>query len=231
MIGTNCKVVTDLDFCNEIQYAVPGNDEKFNNTALAKVYDDYARNMYSNFEKVMMQIPCENPPDSQYSLARTCDSCKTAYKRWLCTVSVPRCEDFMSRNRFSITRNVGQPFPNGSRIPDDQRKELEQWPYNNASRNKFIDETIQPGPYKEVLPCEDLCYEVVQSCPAAIGFRCPQPYMPSFNVSYGQRSPDSALVACNYPGEARTKFNSAVLLLPARMPLGIIPFAMAWAML
>ena len=37
----------------------------------------------------------------------------------------------------------------------------------------MIDQIIKPGPWKEVLPCEDLCYQLVQSCPAALDFACP----------------------------------------------------------
>ncbi|KAF4973539.1 hypothetical protein FSARC_203 [Fusarium sarcochroum] len=180
--STNCKMVTNLDFCNETQYAVPGNDKKFNNTALAKHYDDYARMMYGNFEKVLAQIPCEAPPESRYSLARTCDQCREAYKRWLCTVTIPRCEDVMGGSRYSVVRNAFQAFPNGTKLPDDFRKGLKS-SANNSSRNAWIDKEIKPGPYKELLPCEDVCYEVVQSCPSAIGFACPQPGFPSFEVS------------------------------------------------
>ncbi|RGP62490.1 hypothetical protein FLONG3_10192, partial [Fusarium longipes] len=161
--SSNCKMVTNLDFCNETQYAVPGNDKKFNNTALAKHYDDYARKMYANFEKVMMQLPCETPPESRYSLARNCDQCREAYKRWLCTVTIPRCEDVMGGSRFSVVRNGFQAFPNGTTLPDNFRKGL-KLSANNSSRNAWIDETVEPGPYKELLPCEDICYDVVQSC-------------------------------------------------------------------
>lgn len=214
-------MVTDLEFCDEIQYAVPGNGEKYNNTALAKVYDDFAREVYSNFEKNLAQISCEAPPDSLYSLARSCDDCRRAYKRWLCTVSIPRCEDFMNGSNYSIMRNAFQAYPNGTKLPDAQRKELIEKPYYNASRNSFIDETIKPGPYREILPCEDICYDVVQSCPAAMGFGCPQPGFPSFNVSYGQRVKDSTAVTCNYPGESRTKISRAVIVLPSVLLLNM----------
>ncbi|KAF9775925.1 hypothetical protein IL306_005922 [Fusarium sp. DS 682] len=143
--STNCKMVTNLDFCNETQYAVPGNDKKFNNTALAKHYDDYARKMYANFEKVMMQVPCEAPPESRYSLARDCDECREAYKRWLCTVTIPRCEDVMGGSRYSVVRDAFQAFPNGTTLPDDFRKGLKA-AANNSSRNAWIDETVRPGP-------------------------------------------------------------------------------------
>ncbi|RDA90571.1 hypothetical protein CP533_2595 [Ophiocordyceps camponoti-saundersi (nom. inval.)] len=211
--GSNCKIVTDLEFCDEIQYAVPGNDQRFNNTALGKAYDDYARKMYANFEKVMMQIPCEAPRTSLYSLARTCKDCKAAYKKWLCTVSMPRCEDFSSNNKFTLARNVAQAFPNGTKLAQDLRLPLEQEPFSNSSRNKFIDKEIRPGPYKEILPCEDLCYEVVQSCPAKIGFKCPRPEFPGFETSYGRRDQDPATVSCNYPGEPRTPMSGAKTLL------------------
>ncbi|POR33354.1 Calcium influx-promoting protein ehs1 [Tolypocladium paradoxum] len=212
--GTNCKVVTDLEFCNETQYAVPGNDNKFNSTALAKAYDDYAKKMYANFETVMMQIPCEASRTSRYSLARSCDDCKAAYKKWLCTVSMPRCEDFASSNQFALARNAGQAFPNGTQLPDDVRIALVALPYSNASRNPFIDSEIQPGPYKEVLPCEDICYEVVQSCPSKIGFNCPRPGLMSFAYGYGQRGKNGSTVSCNYPGEARTPMSAARIPLP-----------------
>ncbi|KPM41617.1 hypothetical protein AK830_g4894 [Neonectria ditissima] len=224
--GTNCKVVTNLDFCDEIQYAVPGNDNKYNNTELAKVYDNYAKKMYANFEKVLMQISCEAPPQSLYSLARTCDDCRAAYKRWLCTVSIPRCEDFMGNGNFSITRNVAQAFPNGTKLPSKQLKKLSETPAFRVSRNKFIDEIIKPGPYKELLPCDDLCYEVVQSCPAAIGFTCPQPGFRSFNVSYGQRFEPSTSMTCNYPGEARTKISAAAAMMPSAVLFSMLPLMM-----
>jgi calcium channel MID1 len=210
----NCKVVTDLEFCNEIQYAVPGNDGKFNNTELAKAYDNYAKSMYDNFLKVMMQIQCETDSTSRYSLARNCDDCKNAYKRWLCTVSIPRCEDFQGDSLFTVIRNVGQPFPNGSTLATDLQTSLAQVPSQNISRNSFIDTTIQPGPYKEILPCEDICFQVVQSCPAAIGFKCPQEGMYGFNVSYGKRNGDRSLVSCNFPGEARTPTGGVAAAVP-----------------
>lgn len=213
-IAPNCKVVTDLEFCDEIQYAVPGNDGKFNNTELAKVYDMQAKTLYDNFLKVMQQIQCEADRTSRYSLARTCEDCKRAYKRWLCTVSLPRCEDFLSGSRFSVVRNVNQAFPNGTLLPAEVRQELAKMPAQNASRNSFIDETIQPGPYNEIMPCDDICYQVVQSCPAKIRFKCPQPGMYGFNMTYGRRDANSTVVSCNFPGEARTRTSVGAVTAP-----------------
>ena len=224
-----CKIVIDLEFCGDIQYAVPGNENKFNGTALAQTYDAYARRMYANFEKAMMQIPCDSDSTSSYSLVKNCKDCMTAYKRWLCTVSMPRCEDIGSSSPYAITRNTGQPFPNGTMLSDAERLQLQQQqPFSNTSRNRFIDAEIQPGPYKEILPCDDICYEVVQSCPAAIGFTCPRSHMVGFNISYGQRDArDPSLVTCNYPGEARTPIGAAGALFPNMALLGLAAWAAA----
>ncbi|UKZ57905.1 hypothetical protein TrVGV298_011766 [Trichoderma virens] len=123
--GTNCNLITDLDFCDDVQWAAPGNN-KFNNTELGNLYDAYAKEMYDNFQKA---------------------------------------------------------FPNGTFLPDEMRQDLMKTPAFNTSRTSFIDEVIAPGPYKEILPCVDLCYGVVQGCPAAIGFGCPQAGKLGFNES------------------------------------------------
>lgn len=181
-----------------------------------------------------MQIPCETDPTSRYSLARGCDDCRNAYKRWLCTVAIPRCEDYTSDNFFTIIRNAGQPFPNGTLVPDEERQQLMQKTFHNSSRNRFIDEAIKPGPYREILPCEDICYEVVQSCPAAIGFSCPRPGWPGFNASYGERVlerqqlADPNMVVCNYPGEPRTRMSTGNTVFPPGMLL-VISLAALWA--
>lgn len=201
---------------------MPGSD-KFNGTELAQVYDRYAKTMYSHFQKIMMQIPCETDSTSKYSLVRDCDDCKRAYKNWLCTVSIPRCEDFTSSSGSAIIRNAGQPFPNGSMLPDKEIEKYSPFSYHNNSRNQFIDKEIAPGPYKEVLPCEDLCYEVVQSCPASIGFKCPRPWYPGFESSYGRRNDQSDVVSCNAPGEARTRFSAATTAAPQPLLLAILP--------
>ncbi|OAR01009.1 hypothetical protein LLEC1_02170 [Akanthomyces lecanii] len=207
--GTSCKMVTDLKFCNDIQYAIPGNTEKFKgDDSLGQKYDDYAKESYENFEKALMQVQCEAPSTKMYSLMKNCDDCRRAYKKWLCTVAMPRCEDYTLDSPHSVVRNAGQPFPNGTSLPADALARYSAPPFN-TSRNKFIDDEIAPGPYRELLPCDDLCYEVVQSCPAALHFACPLRNFREFNSSYGKRDPDNKEVTCNYPGEPRTRVSTA----------------------
>lgn len=216
--GTNCNLITDLDFCEDVQWAAPGNN-KYNNTELGNIYDAYAKSMYSNFQKVMMQIPCEAPSTQRYSLAANCDNCTTAYKQWLCAVAIPRCEDFSTQSNYTIPRNAAQAFPNGTFLPDALRNELMQTPAFNTSRTSFIDEVIAPGPYREILPCADLCYGVVQGCPAAMGFGCPRPGKLGFNVSYALRDRNGGAVSCNYPGEPRTQVSASGATAPSMMLL------------
>lgn len=63
-----------------------------------------------------------------------------------------------------------------------------------------------PGPYKEVLPCNDLCYSLMQSCPSVFGFGCPFPGR-GLEVDYGTRS-STGQVTCSYLG-AFYYFNAA----------------------
>ncbi|OHE93172.1 calcium influx-promoting protein ehs1 [Colletotrichum orchidophilum] len=205
--GDNCKIVTDLQFCNETEYAVPANSNKMNITQLAQFYDNYARDMYANFQKQLAQVACEAPAVQQYSLARNCSDCETAYKKWLCSVTIPRCEDFTSPTNFSLVRNVNQTFPNGTLLPIDQQSKYDSR-VNQHSRNPLIDEMVEPGPYREILPCAYLCYDLVQSCPASLGFDCPTPDDDIFNSSYAEQGDG---LTCNYPGAVHNPSRSSVL--------------------
>ncbi|THC92630.1 hypothetical protein EYZ11_007887 [Aspergillus tanneri] len=140
------------------------------------------------------QIQCDAPSESRFSLAVGCDDCGRAYKQWLCAVTIPRCTDFSSTDKFLQVRNAGQKFINGSSLSGNDP--LLQSPVTNQSRNSLIDSQVRPGPYKEVLPCQDVCYNLAMSCPAALGFSCPDGNW--LNASYGTRSED--IITCNYPG-------------------------------
>lgn len=203
----NCAVVYDLSFCTQVAYAVPGNPNNFPNaTSLAAFYDNATLAQYQFFEKVLAQIPCETTSSAQYSLARNCDDCATAYKEWVCSVSIPRCTDWSSTLPWLQNRNMIQPFPNGTSLDPATTSAAAKAAYLSSSRNPNIDATVRPGPYKEILPCNDLCYNIVQSCPASMGFTCPRPGHIAFNQSYGLM-PDGTpeqknQITCNFPGAA-----------------------------
>ncbi|KAI1818036.1 stretch-activated Ca2+-permeable channel component-domain-containing protein [Poronia punctata] len=208
-----CTVVFNLTMCPESRYAVPGNQTSYpNRTALAGFYDDYVKTMYESFDKVLQQTPCQAPSTQQYSLARNCNDCKKAYKDWLCTVAVPKCDDFSTVDEpFLHMRNINKPFPNGTLVDKSITDKYGQKKAYNSSRNLAIDEEVQPGPYKERLPCDYLCYELVRSCPASMGFSCPVPDSKyGFNTSYAvpDRNRD---FSCNYPGSAAIPSSASIM--------------------
>ncbi|EMC96726.1 hypothetical protein BAUCODRAFT_487083 [Baudoinia panamericana UAMH 10762] len=237
----NCAMMFNLSFCDEVAYAVPSNTEKYNITQLRDLYDSNTQASYQNFSYSLQQIPCETSADSQYSTVKTCDDCAAAYKEWLCAVSIPRCEDFTNPAPWLQMRNVAQPyynnntllppdFLNASYTPMPRAPTLEGSPaYNQtywtalatrSSRNPgLIVDLIQPGPYKEVLPCEDLCYGLVQSCPASLGFGCPYKGR-GLEAGYGQRSPNGT-ITCSYLGAVYDVNSAPDVLAPAFKAIAI----------
>jgi calcium channel MID1 len=224
----------NLSFCSEVAYAVPSNPNLFSPATglqeLAGLYDNNAKQMYQYFNYSLQQIPCNTTSSAQYSLARTCDDCARAYKQWLCAVTIPRCADFSDPSSFLMPRNVGQKFINGSSISSDpslsapQAQTLLDAVATNSSRNPVIDSSIRPGPYKEVLPCEDLCYDLVQSCPAALGFACPLAGK-GLEESYGKRVNQSeGVISCSYLGAAFYLSGSSIVA-PSLSVFGMVCLA------
>lgn len=103
-----------------------------------------------------------------------------------------------------MPRNINQNFINGTAVPVESEGLLlsegnKTTNYYGYSRNSMIDNTIKPGPYKEVLPCKDLCYHLMQNCPAALQFACPEEGR-GLNYSYGHYSRGNTEWKCNWPG-------------------------------
>lgn len=219
-----CTVIFNLTFCDQTAYAVPGNVTNFPDAvSLGTFYDDFARDMYANFNKSMQQIPCETPNIAKYSLVRGCDDCRQAYKDWVCSVAIPRCEDFSATESFLQKRNINAEFANKTFVDQNIRDTFGQMKAYNSSRVPAIDAVVQPGPYKEVLPCDDLCYNLVQSCPASLEFGCPTLGNPGYNTSYGQRqTAGDANVTCNYPGSAHTLSASSLNAVPWAAMAGLV---------
>lgn len=195
-LENNCHLMFNLTFCSEVAYAVPSNPD-MSKDKLRDLYDDYAHKYWGNFEKSLQQVQCNTSRESMFSLATDCEECAKSYRQWLCSVTIPRCEDFSNNASYLKVRNAGQDFINGTSLPIDSPYRKTQ--ATNVSRNSLIDEKIKPGPYKEVLPCQDICHDLVRNCPAALGFACPEgKYL---NDSYGYRDGDG-LVTCSYLGAA-----------------------------
>ncbi|KAI4131638.1 MAG: hypothetical protein LQ338_001152 [Usnochroma carphineum] len=203
----NCQIIHSLPFCTDVAYAVPSNPRfSTNATFLAQTYNNYTHLAYQNFDKSLQQIPCDTTPSAQYSLARNCRDCDDAYRTWLCAVTIPRCADFSSPATLThlVPRNVNQSFFNNTGLPVGPNSSLfgaanNMSMFYNVSRNPVLDDKIKPGPYKEVLPCKDLCYHLMQNCPAALQFACPTEEK-GLNFSYGHWRRGDKKWLCNWPG-------------------------------
>ena len=203
-LGGNCQIPRNLSFCTSVNYAVPANPSRFSTPeALGTWYDSQAQVFFQYFNQSLDQIPCDTAKTARYSLAVTCQNCTDAYKAWLCAVTMPRCVDYSSPDNYTRPRNVYQDYINGTMAPMTRPSDSNQVAITgNQSRYTMIDDVIQPGPYKELLPCKQLCYGLVQSCPASLQFACP---LQNHNLpdSYGEMLPDPNnpdAPMCNMPG-------------------------------
>lgn len=218
----NCAIIYNLSFCTDTAYAVPYNPKNLDKAALANKYDQRAQELYQNFSLSLKQIPCNTPPEASYSLVRNCTDCAAAYKAWLCAVTIPRCQDFSSTEVAFQPRSLAYAFWNDTpTVPNPTALQAR----NMSGRNPWIDQEINPGPWKEVLPCKDLCYNLVRSCPAALGFSCPKDRWLKWN--YGDESPP---IKCNDPTMAWIHKNAASRgqgpILWLVMALAILPIVM-----
>jgi calcium channel MID1 len=197
----SCQIVSNLTFCNKVNYAAPAPaNGSTNGTQLGQVYDEFASQVYQNFSFSLQQIACNTDPSSQYSLATNCSNCDAAYRAWICAVTIPRCADPGANATGLIPRNASSP-----------------------GRNQFLNDQIQPGPYSELPPCGSLCFGLVQHCPYSLGFACPYPNTWYYNQSYGYQGEDLSVLNCNPYGDP-TPFglNAAESLRPSTSRLLVV---------
>ncbi|WPK25048.1 hypothetical protein PUMCH_002349 [Australozyma saopauloensis] len=173
MDSAACRIIYNLDFCDQVAYAVPVSSRKeYNSTeALKELYDKEVEHLYANFSKALQQVPCNASNGTAYSPLVTCTDCVNLYKAWLCAVTIPRC------STFDIGYYTDRPV--------------------NESRNEFVNEVVQPPlPYNEILPCIELCQDMVRTCPAQLKLSCPvkQDFVMQ---SYGVFSNSLANDTCN----------------------------------
>ncbi|QSZ35068.1 hypothetical protein DSL72_007932 [Monilinia vaccinii-corymbosi] len=221
----NCALVYNLSFCDQVAWTVPSNPKTFPNTsALAEWYDNSTYESYKYFKKALAQIPCNTTASAQYSLAQNCTTCDAAYKAWLCSVTIPRCTDFYNDLPWLQGRGMGQPFPNQTTLSPELISIANSSLAMNGSRNRNIDTVVQPGPYREILPCDDLCYRIVRACPASMGFACPTPGDTGFEQSYGIRrtANESGQITCNYPGAVHDQSIGSGRSIPHNMVFGAV---------
>jgi calcium channel MID1 len=233
----NCQIIYNLPFCSEVAYAVPSNPTIFSNlTNLTTFYDDIANNWWNKFSYSLQQIQCNATSSAEFSLVRDCDDCAGSYKNWLCAVTIPRCMDYSSTLPYLASRSSTKLFWNETAngwqkhpfMPLLNQTQVDNFVRSGgweagaggnqstskvSSRNPKIDEIVKPGAYKEVKPCKDLCWSLVQGCPSPLGFQCPRDGSWGKEMSYGERDGEGD-VTCSYLGavyflSAAGKINAA----------------------
>lgn len=142
---------------------------------------------------------------------------------------MPRCEDIDATDEWLHPRNII--LPDNSTVPQysnqtnpddpDQRPMRDRFAFSQ-SRNPMIDTLIDPGPYKELLPCEDLCFDIVRACPAQLQFACPND--PARSLTYGKRDSTNKNLTCNFPGAVvdLNMFRGAAVRMSGRGWLAVI---------
>ncbi|KAI8970342.1 stretch-activated Ca2+-permeable channel component-domain-containing protein [Mycotypha africana] len=173
-LDANCRIIYNLPFCDQVAYSVPIPPETLtidNIWSIAEQYDNQAKAKFKPFDIALSQYNCET---TQYSLVRNCTDCYRDYKTWLCAVTIPRCTD------SSTSEDISQGTQDVPVAP------ALRYVLPNASRNPWIDETLKPGEWTELLPCIDLCYHVVQSCPPFLQFYCPTGDLAALQYGYWQ---------------------------------------------
>ncbi|KAI8059115.1 stretch-activated Ca2+-permeable channel component-domain-containing protein [Gongronella butleri] len=167
---SRCRLIHDLSFCDHVAYSVLA-DATQDIKNISQSYDTYASGLYQPFATAISQFNCNT---TQYSLVRNCLDCERDYKRWLCAVTIPRCTDNdNATNAATYTYGAG------------------------SARNDWIQQTYNPNGYTEMLPCIDLCYQVVQSCPPFLQFSCPTDDLATLQYGYWLTKNNTNNPSCN----------------------------------
>ncbi|ORZ12650.1 stretch-activated Ca2+-permeable channel component-domain-containing protein, partial [Absidia repens] len=206
----HCRMIYDLDFCDDVAYSVPTdpNQDIWN---ITRSYDDQVKELFAPFGTALTQFNCNS---TQYSLVRNCDDCYRDYKRWLCAVTIPRCTSSTTDTPTSASLSDNQE----ELLPTVGTRDVT----NGSSRNPWIDETYKPSGWTELLPCIDLCYHVVQSCPPFLQFNCPEGDLAAQQYGYWKTQTNQTkgpLLDINHPSCNRLNVNESILVISDANPL------------
>jgi len=140
----------------------------------------------TNFTTSLLTVACGR---DVYSPLQTCADCQAAYRRWLCSVSLPRCGEFP----------LNPPSPPPPPPPQQQRQQdalavpslplpaLQPQPSGTLSRNPALGNAT--ADYAVLLPCIETCHAADRTCPIFLGFKCPK--VATAGESYGVGFVDS----------------------------------------
>ncbi|KAF8910278.1 stretch-activated cation channel Mid1 [Mucidula mucida] len=168
----SCPLISQLPYCPSIAYAVPLPQPSnpftmYNASNLPLAISGPLLSSLTNFTTTLTTYACGR---DDYSPLVSCNDCQREYRRWLCTVSFPRCAEDTSSSSSS----------------DDSAQKvfsaLSSQPTSAQPRNPTFPPYTET--YTVLQPCIERCTAVDRACPAFLGIKCP---VPRFNAasSYG----------------------------------------------
>ena len=188
-----CTLTHSLPFCPSITYAIPLdappvppaslNFSSYTSENLPSSITSPLLSYFANFTTVLSTFPCGR---EAYSPIVTCTDCELEYRKWLCSISFPRCSE--PPPSLSPSWSPAPPDPSATGIPPQQNPLSLQHPSpplpallpltppNSHPRNPFFPTTNlsqSTSTTYAVLPCIEQCYAVDRSCPPFLKFKCP----------------------------------------------------------
>jgi calcium channel MID1 len=177
----SCQLVHALPYCPTTAYSVPLPAPPSN--ALAYDASNIPDNLttpllayLANFTTSLLTVACGR---DIYSPLQTCADCQVAYRKWLCTVSLPRCGEFSSppqQQQQPQQQQEGQPQRRQQQgtlaVPPLPPPALQTQPSGTPSRNPALGNAS--ADYAVLLPCIETCYATDRACPIFLGFKCPR---------------------------------------------------------
>lgn len=179
----SCPLVHALPYCPTTAYAVPlpappALALAYNSSNMPNFLASQLINYLTNFTTNLLTTACGR---DAYSPLQTCADCHEAYRRWLCTVSLPRCGEFPQTpdpQRQQHAQQQTLAVPPAALVPPQP---------SAAPRNALLGNVS----YTALLPCIETCNAADRACPIFLGFRCPLAKYTA-NASYGVGYIDSA---------------------------------------
>ncbi|KAK7045481.1 stretch-activated cation channel mid1 [Paramarasmius palmivorus] len=183
----SCPLVSSLPYCPGISYAVPlpqpdPPTSTYDHTNLPDTIQDPIIEYLTNFTISLTTFACGR---DWYSPLKTCADCQNEYRKWLCTISFPRCGEAsptstssesssstpgtQSRSLFArLIKRDGSDSDNQKPLPVSA---LTPVPTSAPPRNTAFPPFNET--YNVLLPCLETCNAADRACPASLGFKCP----------------------------------------------------------
>ena len=205
--GNQCRLVSDLDFCPAVAYAVPS-PPGLSTARLVSQFNSTLQGSLAAFARTLTTFPCASREFGAYSYVSTCADCATAYLTWLCATALPRCTDAPANATVVLANTTAwalpdayeqtllRDTPSASRTPYFSPDALQATFPDLFNSSRTLGATSaavaaeDPFPYSEVPPCLGTCQLVGARCPPFLGWACPV-QGGTGTAGYGQMGPGS----------------------------------------